>query len=349
MTLVEEKRALQEISQCKRTRRIMEGFQTDQGSIDADRAAADELRKQLDDPKSKAISERFEAVKAELDELKKEGDEAYAGRSKIIEERDSLQEQLNSLFNQKRQSFQNHRDAVDRYWAKVNEDRVRRAEKIRAQRAAEEAEKKRETAERLLEEAALPAYQLEIEDCQTLIDFFSGKSTGSSSVPLSAKADVAGVPKLELRKVDSGPGDGFVARKKKGEEEDAYFVGKGKGKGKKGFTNKAGGGGDSSDSPASTQLNVSLPTLSGLLALSIPAPTSSADVPRVIEDLKTKKAWFEANQSRVTAENVSKAEANVRRLVNGTRNDNKAEGYLVPDVKDDDRAAEQIIIGEESI
>jgi hypothetical protein len=322
----------------------MEGFQMDQGSIDTDRAAADELRKQLDDPQSKAISERFEAIKAELDELKKEGDEAHAARSKIMEERDSLQEQLNLLFNQKRQSFQNHRDAIDRYWAKVNEDRVRRAEKIRAQRAAEEAEKKRETAERLLEEAALPAYQLEIEDCQTLIDFFSGKSTGSSSVPLSAKADVAGVPKLELRKVESGPGDGFVARKKKGEEEDAYFVGKGKGKGKKGFTNKAGN--DSSDSPASTQLNVSLPTLSGLLALSIPAPTSSADVPRVIEDLKTKKAWFEANQSRVTAENVSKAEANVRRLVNGTRNDNKAEGSLVPDVKDDDRAAEQII-GEE--
>ena len=55
--------------------------------------------------------------------------------------------------------------------------------------------------------------------------------------------------------------------------------------------------------------------LTALLSLSIPPPTSTADVPRVIEDLKTKKAWFEANQARVTAENKAKAEAEIRRLL----------------------------------
>ena len=38
----------------------------------------------------------------------------------------------------------------------------------------------------------------------------------------------------------------------------------------------------------------------------------------MIEDLKTKKTWFEANQARATAENKAKAEAEVRKLLGKT-------------------------------
>lgn len=51
-----------------------------------------------------------------------------------------------------------------------------------------------------------------------------------------------------------------------------------------------------------TKLNLPFSVLSAILALSIPPPTSSADVPRTVEDLKTKKAWFEANNDKVTKE-----------------------------------------------
>ena len=95
LKLVEEKRALQEISQAKRSRRIVEGFQAEQESIEADRAKADELRKQLDDPEAKAASERYDAIKAELDELKKESDEVYANRTKLLDE-DRKSTRLNS-------------------------------------------------------------------------------------------------------------------------------------------------------------------------------------------------------------------------------------------------------------
>ncbi|KAI0638214.1 hypothetical protein C8Q77DRAFT_1187779 [Trametes polyzona] len=322
LKLVEEKRALQEISQWKRSRRIVEGFQTEQESIEADRAKADELRKQLDDPEAKAISERYDAIRAELDELKKESDEAYASRSKLLDERSALQGQLDELYNRKRESAQRYKDANDRFYAKLNEDRARRAERARAQRAAEEEAKKKEIAERLREEAEIPAFQAQIEDCQTLIDYFSGKSataTLSSHKPLTEKADLAGVPKLELRKVDAAP-EGVVVRKKKGDDEDAYFVGGGGKKkgGKKGghkaSTPAAAAESSGTEAAASGHLHVPLPTLSALLTLSIPPPTSIADVPRVIEDLKTKKAWFEANQARVTAENKAKAELEIRRL-----------------------------------
>ena len=318
MKLADEKRALQEISQSKRTRKVVEGFQAAQESIDGDRSTADELRQQLDDPESKAISDRYDKIKAELDELKKESDEAYAGRTKLFEERDELQAQITTLFNEKRASAQQFRDANDHYWAKVNEDRARRAEKARAQRAAEEAQKRLEHAQRLREEASLPAYQAEIEDCQTLVDALSGKSSDtvvlSSSLPV--RGEVVGVPKLELRQVEAAT-DGLVAHKKKGEEE-TYFVGKGK-RGKKDKTPKIAHETD-------PLKNLPIGTITALSKLAIPLPTAAGDIPRVIEDLKTKKAWYEANQASVTAENIAKAEAQIQRLTNGTKPEYLVEG-----------------------
>jgi hypothetical protein len=115
-----------------------------------------------------------------------------------------------------------------------------------------------------------------------------------------------------------------VPRKKKGDDEEAYFVGgKGKGKSKKGpKANDA----PTEATPSSSNVNVPFGTLSALLSLSIPPPTSQADVPRVVEDLKTKKAWFEANQARETAEAIAKAEAEIRRLTKG-----RGDGGALPD------------------
>jgi hypothetical protein len=321
MKLADEKRALQDISSSKKSRRIVEGFQADQESIEADRQKIKELQKELDDPVSKAASERYDAIKAELDELKKESDAAYAGRSKLFEERDDIQSQLNVLFDEKRESAQRFREAGDRYWNKVNEDRARRAEKARAQRAAEEAQRKKDIAERILEEAQAPAFQAQIEDCQTLIDFFSGKNTANvtyKSTLLTTKTEVAGVPKLELRQVETQP-EGVIIRKKKGEGEDDYFVGvKNKNKGKKGpkTNGSAQDGGITPTSPtsANSSHNIPLSTLSALLSLSIPPPAANNDVSRVIDDLNIKKAWFEANQANVTAENIAKATAEIQRL-----------------------------------
>ncbi|KZV72168.1 hypothetical protein PENSPDRAFT_576632 [Peniophora sp. CONT] len=307
MKLADEKRALQEISQTKRARKTVEGFQAEEDAIAADRATIEDLKKQLDDPELKAASDRFDAIRTELDALRKEGDEAWGNRNKLFDERNAIQVELDSLFGQKRESAAAYRAAGDRYWTKVNEDRARRAERARTQRQAEEEEKKRETASRLLEEASEPAFQYQIEDCQTLIDYFSGGASGAPpKLSTDAKADE---PKHDLRVVEA-PQEGITVLKKKGADEEVFFAGKGK-KGKKGG-NKAAAPPDDKD-----KLNVPFATLSALLTLSIPPPVNNGDVPRVIEDLKTKKAWFEANQTRVTQEAIAKAKAAVERLNKG--------------------------------
>ncbi|KIP10625.1 hypothetical protein PHLGIDRAFT_28417 [Phlebiopsis gigantea 11061_1 CR5-6] len=318
MKMADEKRALAEISQLKRSRRTVEGFQREQESIEADRAAADELRKQLDDPESKAMSEKYDAIQAELDELKKAADQTHEARNKLQDERTELQAQLDTLYNLKRESASRFREANDTFYQKLQEDRARRAERARAQREADEQAKKKDIADRLREEAEAPAFQAQIEDCQTLIDYFSGKTSAPAalSTEKQQKTNVVGVPELDIRKVEA-PTEGVVVRKKKGEDEQAYFVG---GKGKKG---KKGGkpaaapapAAEPAEAPSGDKLHVPLTTLSALLSLSIPPPTSGADVPRLVEDLKTKKAWFEANQARVTAENKAKAEKEIERLI----------------------------------
>ncbi|KAL5530138.1 BFR1 [Sanghuangporus sanghuang] len=324
MKLVDEKRALAEISTCKRLRKSVESFQAEQDSIERDRAQVEELRKQLDDPEAKDLSDRAEVIKEELGQIRKEGDEFYANRNKLFDERNEIKEQLDEIFNQKRESAQKYREENDRYWAKVHEDRARRAERAREQRQAEEEAKRKEVAQRLREDAAMPAYQSQIEDCQTLIDYFSGKTTGhirlSMSEQPSSKGELAGVPKLEIRQVQADTA-GLVARKKKSEKEDAYFVGgkakKGGKKGKGGAKAAVNGSGDGDATPtaSSGSLNVPLSTLTALLSLSIPSPASAADIPRVVSDLQTKKAWFEANQARVTQENIARAEAEIQRLL----------------------------------
>lgn len=321
LKLADEKRALQEINQTKRIRKTVENFQAESDAIDADRAAIDELKKQLDDPEAKAISERYDAIKAELDEIKKEEDELYANRSQLFEERNTLQQQVDALFMERRESTARFREANDRYYAKLNEDRARRAERRRAQKEAEEEEKRQARVVKLREEASQPAFQVQIEDCQTLIDYFSGKS--STAVVSSAKPEFT-EPTLEIRQVEAAP-DSFVLRKKKGDEEEAFFVGgKGKSKSKKGKADTNAPPVEAT--PSSSNVNVPFGTLSALLSLSIPPPSSQADVARVVEDLKTKKAWFEANQARTTAEAIAKAESEIQRLTKG-----KGDGSPLPD------------------
>lgn len=338
MKLVDERKTLQEISNLKRLRKTIDSFQSEQDAIDKDRAELEALRAQLDDPESKAVSEKYDQIKSELDSLKEESDKAYEGRSKLFDERTQLQTALDELYKKKREAQAAHREANDAYWKKVNDDRARRAERAAAERKANEESKRREIAEQLLEQAKEPAYGAEIQDCQTLIDYFartSGAAT-ETAAEQAQKAEIVGVPKLELRKVDDIM-EGMTAMKKKGEEENHYFVAKKtkkpapSAKGKAAATTTAAASTEATSS-APAQLNIPFGTLSGLMAFSIPPPTNAAEVPRVIEDLKIKKAWFLANQERVTKENVAKAEATIEKL-------NKAAPVAQPEQAEEGAAA----------
>lgn len=281
----------------------------------------------------------MESIRKELDEIKEDGDKAYAERNALFNERNVLKERLDDLFTRKKTSAQAFRDANDRYHLKMQEDRNRRNEKRRLAKQAEEVEKIHAVAERLREEADYPAYQREIEECQLLLDHFSFMQKGTNgntdgNVEMDGKtlaengngqSKVSGVPAHDLRLVDSTPETGLTALKKKGEDENNYFVGgKGKKKGGRSSTPQLNGTGTgtgtgtpTSSPSSSAPLRLPFHIVETLMKMSIPTP-SPDEIPRVMDDIKTKKSWFEANQAKTTEVNRAKAEKEIQRLLTKT-------------------------------
>ena len=142
----DEKRTVEEISNMRRLRRIVERFQVKQADIDREREQEAQLRAQLNDPEVKAISERYEKLKAEFDDLKGEGVEVIAKRSKLFGERKTLQGEIDGIFILKKESHQRFKDANDRYRTKAKEDQASRekTEENRAKVKEDQAKVKKE-------------------------------------------------------------------------------------------------------------------------------------------------------------------------------------------------------------
>lgn len=321
LKIVDEKRALAEITSLRKARKGVEQFESQQKTIDEERARADELRKTLDSPEGRKLSARYDEIKKELDGIQAEFEKSAGSRSKLIEKRTQLSSKLDDLYGERRERSQAYRDAHDAWYARSQAERERRLEVQRAEKKAYEEEKRKEQEAIMREEAAMPAFAQEIEDCNVLIAYFSGdKSATPTKIDLrGSSGQLPGTKKLEPRVVEA---EGYgQAIKKKGQEDDvdSYFVG-GAGKGKKGGKkqNKRGVSLALGESPsesastgasaASTDLKVPVGHLSALLSLSIPPPSSSADISRVVDNLKLKKRYFEENQDRKTKERIAEVE-----------------------------------------
>lgn len=315
MKIVDERRALNEVSMLKKSRKSVEQFGAQQAEIDNLRAHVEELRSSLDDPEMAAANKRYEAIKAELDNIAKEQEKLYGNRSKLAAQRTQLSKRLDELHQARRDRLSAYHAENDKYFARVHAERERRQEAQRKER--EDAEKARREAElqAMREDASAPAFAKEIEDCDQLIRYFSGASESDVKKDQTVGPARSGsLPELpEPPKPDTSVPEGAVVAKKKGEEED-YFAGSGsskkKGKGKKGSKATASGGADESSS-GSGSLNVPFGMLSALLSLSIPPPANQADLPRVVDNIKLKREYFVTNQPHQTQENIRKVEEKI--------------------------------------
>ncbi|BGP56760.1 hypothetical protein JCM8202_004466 [Rhodotorula sphaerocarpa] len=316
MKLVDEKKALAEISSLRKQRKTVESFSAQQAAIDADKAKIDEIRQELDDPEQKAASKKFDDLKKELDEVNKRMEDVSKSRDGLYDERNALSKQLDELWQQKKASAAAFREANNAYYQKLNDERAKRDERRKAERKEYEVSKRAEVNQRLLEEAQAPAFEREIEDCQTLIRFFrqrigleNGAATSAGSGSVSSlgfsRPKVAGVPEPEPRKIDEGDSlKGAVPLRKKSEQEEESWGGlaaSSKKGGKKGRAAEADG----------EKLKLPFGTLSGLMALGIPAPLTTGEVQKTIDSLQLKKKYFVDNQARVTKERVAAVEAKI--------------------------------------
>ena len=293
MKIVDEKKALADISQLNRQKKGFAGFEEAQKGIDDVKAQIAELKKSMDDPESKALSDRYTQITTELDSIKSEQDDAYKSLNSLRDERTKIHED-------QQKKYATVKEIKDRYYqarraAAEYEKEARRVrdERRKAENDAYHRGRRQEAAKAKLEDASAPAYQDEIRTTQSLLAHFDPSFT--------QKQEVAGPGKFAAtasRTIDSSGLKG-TALAKKGDDEENYFIGGG-GKKKRGRRLPQSGG-PASPAPEG-KFNLDIGTIDSLGKIGIDPPMSQADVPAVVEKLKEKLDFWKGDQKKKTDE-----------------------------------------------
>lgn len=295
LRLVDERKALSDISNLRKQRKSFAGLEEAQKGIDELKAQIAELKKTLDNPEAKALSDKYSEIQKELDAIKAEQDSVYKNLNALRDERTKLR-------NDQQQKYAAIREIKDNYFKarrayKEYEDeawRVRR-ERQKAERDAFEREKRKKVADKKLEEASQLAYTDEILTAQGLIRHFD-PAYDFSTLGLDDKKDEGSKFRAGVGRTvdDSGLKGMKVVRK---DEEEDYFVGTAGKKGKKGKK-----GGVAAAGAETSKFNMNVGIIEDFAKVKIDPPMNQADVPVVVEKLASKITEWKKNQASKTEE-----------------------------------------------
>jgi len=304
MKLVDEKKALTEISNLRKQRKGFAGFDEAQKQIDEKKAKLKTLRETLDDPESKALSEKYNKIQGELDTIKAEQDEVHKSLDSLHDQRKKLQaeqqEKYGAIKKIKDDYYQQNR-AVQKY---EFEARQRIRERKKAEQENYQKEKRKERAQQMLAEASDKAYLDEIRRAESLLRFLDPSYTAEKA-PLQAPSQFQAQAQ---RKVDDSGLKGVKVVRKEDKEDD-YFAGTG---GKKNKKNKKAAG--AAETPAAGKYSCPPSVMEDCTAMGINPPMSASDIPSVREQVKTKLDFWKSDQDAQTERNIAKAKKEVERL-----------------------------------
>lgn len=310
MKLVDEKKALSDISSLRKMRKNFGQLDDSQKQIDDLRAKIKEIKDSMDDPEQKALSDQYNKIQAEIDAIKAEQDEAYKGLSSLRDERSKLQAEQQEKYTAIRKLKDDYYGQKKAYQAYDREARERYREKQRAEQERYHQERKKAEAERRLGDASDPAYLDEIRRAHSLLQFLDPNHKVEKG-PLMANT---GLGAQAQRSVDeSGLKGTKLLRKEDRDEEYAPAVKKGK-KGKK----TAHGG-------SSNKFNVPPAVVEDCAAMGIDPPMSAADIPAVAEKVRAKLDFWKNDQDAQTQRNIEKAKKEIAELEAAEANGDKVE------------------------
>ncbi|KAI8723573.1 hypothetical protein NCS52_00213200 [Fusarium sp. LHS14.1] len=310
MKLVDEKKALSDISSLRKIRKNFGQFEDSQKQIDDLRAKIKEIKDSMDDPEQKAMSEQYTKIQTELDAIKAEQDEAYKGLSSLRDERTKLQAEQQEKYTAIRKLKDDYYGQKKAFQAYEREARERYREKQRAEHERHIQERKKAEAERRLGDASDPAYLDEIRRANSLLQFLDPNHKIEKG-PLMADT---GLGAQAQRSVDEAGLKGTKLVRKE-DREDEYFsaVKKGK-KGKKG-----------GHAASSKFFNVPPSVVEDCAAMGIDPPMSALDIPGVTEKVRAKLDFWKNDQEAQTKRNIEKAKKEIAELEAAEANGEKVE------------------------
>ena len=303
MKLVDEKKALAEISSLRKQRKGFAGFDEAEKGIQDVKAQIAELRKTLDNPEVKALSQKYDEINQEMQSIKAEQDKAYSSLSSLRDERSKLHSEQQEKYSAVRDIKDRYHKARMAYRDYEQEQYRQRQEKQKAEREQYQKQKRREIASKKLEEANEPAFMDEILTAEGLIRYFEP----STSTETKSLRGPSGFAAEAQRSVESSEFKGTKVSKKE-DRDDNYFTGGGGKKGKKG--RKGGATGSPAPStPTEGRFNLSMGVIEELAKINVEPPMNQAGVPEVVEKLKRKRDQWKTDQDKKTKEVCS---ANLR-------------------------------------
>jgi uncharacterized coiled-coil DUF342 family protein len=286
MKLVDEKKALSDISSLNKMRKNFGQFDDSQRQIDDLRAKIKEIKDSMDDPEQKAMSEQYTQIQTELDAIKAEQDEAFKGLNGLRDERTKLQAEQQEKYSAIRKLKDDYYGQKKAYQAYEREAREKQRERRKAEHDKYVQDRKKADAERVLAEASDPAYLEEIRRANSLLQFLDPTHKAEKG-PLMADL---GLGAQAQRTVDASALKGTPLRRKDDREEEFMPAVK---KGKKG---KKGG----ASSGNSKFFNCPPSVVEDCAFLGIDPPMSTEDVPSVTEKVRAKLDHWKGDQEAQT-------------------------------------------------
>ena len=297
MKLVDEKKALSEITNLNRIKKNFGSFQAAEEVISDLKKQISELKKSREDPESKALSDRYSKIQEQLDELKAQHDAAYQSRNDLKAEQTAAYNEKQEHYTALKAIRDKFYDANRAYKSYEREAARQRNERRKAERDAYDAKKRKENAERKLDEASSPAYQEQIYTAESILRFFD-----PSSVETKQETEPSKFAASAQRTVDGSNFKGMKVVKR--DDEEDYFVGGGSKK-KKAKSKK---------DEAAPQIQLNPRLIEDLSSMGIDPPMSQADYSAVVDKVKAKLGFWKKDQQRKTDENVAAAKKEIERL-----------------------------------
>jgi uncharacterized coiled-coil DUF342 family protein len=302
MKIVDEKKALNEISMLRKQRKNFAQIDEQQKQIDELRAKIKEIKDSMESPEQKALSERSTAIQAELDVIKAEQDEVYKNLSSLRDERSRLQAEQQQTYARIKEIKDAYYQGRKAFMAHEREQREKAAERRRLEREKSIMERRKADAERLLAEASDPAFLEEIRRAHSLLRFLDPTYQGGEGGPLRASAGLGAEP---TRKVDDSEIKGMKLVRK--EDRDDEFMPSTR-------TGKKGKKRDPAAAPSTSKFSCPPSVMADCASMGINPPMGQTEVADVIEKVKAKLAHWKESQQEQTQKNIAKAKKEIERL-----------------------------------
>ncbi|KAJ2787205.1 multicopy suppressor of BFA (Brefeldin A) [Coemansia interrupta] len=321
LKIVEERRLSDEMAGLRRAKKQVEQAAALQKNIEADLAELAEIDEQIAGTNARALGEEYDRLQSELDSLRASQEEGHQKRGELFSERSRILKELDQAWEFKRRLQDDHRRINNEYYQWQQQERIRKANEEKQRRVQELREKRLAIAQEQREEAEIPAFEDEINGCDSLIIYLNSIQPSTTASP-GSKSENSTRPSSVASTIRGASSDlhipaGMLALKKTNDEAD-YFAGSSSSKSKRRNERK-----DKKNGPASEILKLPLAVAERFLELEVDIPTTSASIAATIEKLEARKQYFIGNQAKVTNENKRKAEEKIAKLMSELEVDEK--------------------------